>query len=153
MEARVGDRVIQIDEQDAWLLEHARPDASGYITVSVGGFRERLHRVVMQAQKGQHVDHVSRDKNDYRRGNLRFATQAENGCNKAPYKNNRSGYKGVYLCSSTGRWRAEIRFNYERIKIGRFDSPQEAARAYDEKAIELHGEFAVTNKELDLLIE
>jgi hypothetical protein len=35
--------------------------------------------------------------------------------------------------------------DYKRVQIGTYDTPEEAARAYDAKARELHGEFAKQN--------
>ena len=36
-------------------------------------------------------------------------------------------------------------FEGETFRLGRFNTPELAARAYDEKAIELHGSFAKIN--------
>jgi hypothetical protein len=70
--------------------------------------------------------------------------------NKVPKKsirrNRTSQYRGVYLCAVTKKkWIAEIYHNGKDIKIGRFNSEIEAARAYNEKAIELKGDKAKLN--------
>ena len=53
-------------------------------------------------------------------------------------------YKGVQI-------RAHIRHDGKLIFLGTFESAEAAAIAYDEAAIRMHGEFAVTNKSLGLL--
>lgn len=47
----------------------------------------------------------------------------------------------------SGRWVAEIKDSSQRVRLwlGTYDSPEEAARAYDEAAIALRGENARTN--------
>ena len=51
-----------------------------------------------------------------------------------------SKYKGVTRCASgTNPWRAEIRCGKQRYHIGHFKTPEEAARAYDKKCLELRG--------------
>lgn len=62
----------------------------------------------------------------------------------ATVKNKTSQYNGVRR--SGKKWQALIRKNYETIMIGRFDTEQEAALAYNMKALELFGEFAYLNK-------
>lgn len=52
-------------------------------------------------------------------------------------------FKGVSL--DGGKYRARIRHNGGKISLGSFATMEEAARAYDKKAIELRGEFAALN--------
>jgi hypothetical protein len=59
--------------------------------------------------------------------------------------NNKSGFKGVTK-EPFGKYRASININGQQSLIGYFGTAQEAADAYDLKAIELRGEFALTNK-------
>ena len=47
--------------------------------------------------------------------------------------------------SSRGKWISSIQINGKTRHLGRFDDEQEAARAYDVAAKELHGEFARLN--------
>lgn len=104
-----------------------------------------LHRVIMDAPKGMQVDHINGDGRDNRRSNLRLATNAENCRNRQLPSVNTSGYKGVVFKSEFGKWRATIGVNSSRIHLGYFESPIEAARAYDEAARKYFGEFARTN--------
>jgi hypothetical protein len=90
------------------------------------------------------VDHINGNGLDNRKENLRICSHSENQWNRTKYKNNKSGYKGVFFHSKTGHWEAGIRINGKREYLGVFNTPQEASLAYSRKAIELHGEFART---------
>jgi hypothetical protein len=58
----------------------------------------------------------------------------------------RTGYKGVnWSGSRTRRWQARIMRYGKRVFLGNFDSPEEAARAYDAAARELFGQHARLN--------
>jgi len=89
------------------------------------------------------VDHANGDGLDNRRSNLRPADASKNAMNKRTYRNNTSGYKGV--SRSGPKWQAYIQMDGRQIRLGTFDTPQEAARAYDEAALALFGEFARPN--------
>ena len=104
-----------------------------------------LHRVLLEAKDGEYIDHINGDRLDNRKGNLRKCSMSENLMNRGKQKNNGSGYKGVSLDKSRNKWRAQIQKNRRNIGLGRFDSKEDAARAYDTAAAELHADFARTN--------
>lgn len=107
----------------------------------------KMHRVVMGiTDKNIHIDHVNRNGLDNRKKNLRKATRNQNQWNCGVSKNNKSGYKGVCLDKRRGTWKAEIMAEGKKYYLGAFKTPEEAARAWNEKAKELHGEFAFQNK-------
>tara|TARA_R110000824_G_scaffold217121_2_gene403649 strand:+ start:61 stop:615 length:555 start_codon:yes stop_codon:yes gene_type:complete len=105
----------------------------------------QLHRLIMNTPKGMHTDHINGDPLDNRKENLRICTGAENQRNKGPQKNNTSGFKGVYWHKGSKKWSAQVAYNKKNIYIGCFKDKEEAARAHDAKAKELHGEFAYLN--------
>ena len=88
------------------------------------------------------VDHWDRRTRNNRRRNLRPATRSQNGANRIAYKNNKSGYKGVYL--RNGRYCARIQINKKSYWLGQYDTAVEAAAAYDWAARDF-GEFARFN--------
>lgn len=79
------------------------------------------------------------------RSNLRSCTPSENQYNKGKCRNNTTGYKGVTFEPRRNKFKAAIRRGSNPINLGRFNTAIEAARAYDAKAREIHGEFAQTN--------
>lgn len=56
-----------------------------------------------------------------------------------------SAYKGVSLCRRTGRWRAQIWVGGRHRHLGRFDTEEAAAAAYNAAAIEVWGDHARLN--------
>ncbi len=109
---------------------------------------ERLHRVVVHAKSGDHVDHVNGNGLDNRRSNLRVATYRQNAENQGRRKGNTSGFKGVSRDARNPNmpWVARLRSgNGRRIHVGSYASPEDAARAYDRAAAIHHGPFARLN--------
>lgn len=103
-----------------------------------------MHRDITGVAKGVKVDHKDGDGLNNTRDNLRPATNQQNSFNKRSV-GGKSQYKGVTWCKFAGRWRARICRDGKVVNIGRFDHEEEAARAYDELARELYGEFAWLN--------
>ena len=111
-----------------------------------------LHRFVMGLTDPKiQVDHEDHDGLNCQKYNLRPATPSQNQGNRGKTIRNTSGYKGVSWHSATGKWAAKIRHLQKDIWGGLFDIPTDAAHRYDELAIELFGEFALTNANLGLL--
>jgi len=112
----------------------------------------RMHRLILERVIGRELlkselgDHINGDTCDNRRRNLRVASPIENARNTRAGKNNQSGYKGVHLCKSTGRWRAQITVNRKAISLGYFDTPELAAKAYNDAAIKYYDKFAKLNE-------
>jgi hypothetical protein len=104
-----------------------------------------MHRTILKANLGEFVDHKDGNGLNNQKSNLRICTMNGNMQNRKRYKNNTTGFKGVYFNKDRKKYRAQIRVDGKRICIGGFKTPIEAAQAYDSAAIKLHGEFAVTN--------
>ena len=111
----------------------------------------KVHRLVAQAfipnpNNKSTVDHIdSKAKHDNTTGNLRWATQKEQCRNISSRSNTSSQYKGVCWNKFHSRWCAHITGNVKSKHLGYFESEEEAALAYNKKAIEYFGEFANPN--------
>jgi hypothetical protein len=104
----------------------------------------RMHQYILGVRgKTSQIDHRDGNGLNNQRSNLRIATAMQNQSNRGPQRNNTSGFKGV--CKRYGKWRAQIKYKGEKISLGTYPDPAEAARAYDRKARELFGEFAWQN--------
>jgi hypothetical protein len=74
----------------------------------------------------------------YTPSNCRFVDYGLSARNKRLLdKMNTSGYRGVSHDRQRNKWTADIRSDGKRYRLGRFDTPEEAAMAYDKKAKEL----------------
>lgn len=143
--------VALVDEEDydrvtaagKWYAHVKGPSVYAQRRAPEGGERKiRLHTFLTGWPL---VDHINLDGLDNRRVNLRPATTAENLRNVGPRRTNTSGFKGVTRGRHGRGWVAQIRFNGQNIRLGTHSTREEAARAYDAAARELHGEFARLN--------
>jgi hypothetical protein len=118
----------------------------GYLRVHIGRKPELLHRLAWLWMTGKwptaQLDHINCVRDDNRFANLREATAEENTRNCGPRARNKSGIKGV--SPSGSRWKAQIKSGSAQLNLGRFNTKEEAARAYAAAAGRLHGEFART---------
>ena len=89
-----------------------------------------MHRELLMAPKGFHVDHINRNKLDNRSTNLRVVTVKENIENRGIQKNNTSGYTGVKKQQSkTNPWRAVAKKYGKEYFVGVFKTAEEAYNA------------------------
>ena len=108
-----------------------------------------MHRFLMERSirggipAGMQCDHRNLNRLDNRRSNLRLATRPQNQAHKGKRKDSRSPYKGV--TRNTGKWEARIKYGSQRINLGRFDKPEDAALMYDAATRLLNKDFAGPN--------
>lgn len=100
-----------------------------------------MHRFIVDCPTGFVVDHINGDGLDNRRSNLRVCSQRDNSRNRGAV----NGYCGVSWKADIGRWRARIMVERREISLGAFDTPEQAAEAYNRAAIEHFGQFAKLN--------
>jgi hypothetical protein len=122
-------------------------DGRGYLHVGIRGRFVRVHRIVFFLHYGydppSHIDHVNCDRLDNRPSNLRPANDQQNAGNVLKlFRSNTSGYRGVSLNSRSQKWHAQIKINGKQTYLGRYDTKEEAAKAYAEAARKHFGEFA-----------
>lgn len=89
------------------------------------------------------LDHKDRVKDNNRIRNLRDATRSQNQANRLMPSTRR--FRGVEFRPRTGTWIAKIKKDNIALDLGRFRTEEAAARAYNRKATEIWGEFAVLN--------
>jgi hypothetical protein len=114
----------------------------------INGFlcRIRMHRVIMNPEKGEVIDHKDRDGLNNCKYNLRPATPAQNRLNnRRGFNSPTSKYKGVFFDKKRGKYRAVLSIDCKKKHLGYFDNEIDTARVYDEAAKKQRGDFAALN--------
>jgi hypothetical protein len=101
-----------------------------------------MHREILNILITVLLDHKNGNGLDNRKENLRISTCSQNNQNRSKPKNNTSGIKGVYWNKRNKKWMARIQANHKVHYLGYFHELEDAATAYYNEAIRLHGEFA-----------
>lgn len=103
-----------------------------------------MARQIMRAGPREIVDHINGDTLDNRRNNLRIVNKSLNALNSKQRKS-ASGFRGVRKQSTGYTYMAMIKFNGQKIYLGNFRSPSDAAHAYNKAALKLIGPKAKLN--------
>jgi hypothetical protein len=115
----------------------------GYAVTGTQGGPLGMHQLLLDCQV---VDHRNLNRLDNRRANLRRATWSGNAAHRPKSPRARvSQYKGVFLNRQRGRWFARVTKDGRRYYGGWSTSEETAARWYNQKALELFGDFAHLN--------
>jgi len=127
--------------------------SQGYVGVELLGRKYYIHRLIWFYVTGSwptHVmDHRNGNRADNRWSNLREATLSENSRNRSMLRKNKTGYKGVRR-RGKNVWIARIGglHGIGQETIGRFDSPEAAAKAYEEESQRRYGNFSITARQV-----
>lgn len=125
-----------------WAGGPATARRDGYVRVSIDAKRYYAHRVIWLWVTGEwptlRIDHKDGDPSNLRWDNLRLAT-GSNNCMNSVSKSNCLGVRGVHLNGK--KYCAEIVLDGVKHRLGRFDTIEAAAAAYETAASNLHGKF------------
>lgn len=143
-------KVALVDDEDydwlnQWKWYAAKTPTTYYATR--GYFKQGkrhgvvMHRLILNVPSGLGTDHKDRNGLNNQRSNLRIATIRQNSRNRK--RNNGKRYIGVFFKS--GKYEASLTTDCKTYYLGRFVSEIEAAKAYDEMAKKMYGEFANLN--------
>jgi len=135
---------IKVDKSLSWILEGYkwRKSPQGYIiTYDKHAPNGKLHRLLVLAKQGEIVDHINGNKLDNRLANLRVVSSSQNRMNT--YKpRGISKAKGVSWDRKRSKWKASIKYKGIHYTIGRFNTIEEASKAYRKKELTYFKEYA-----------
>ena len=146
---------LQLDDEFKYLLDDPGklwcvPQSGGKYRIYLRTHKVYLHRFIMNAKKNQIVDHIDGNPMNNRRENLRIVNTKQSTWNTRAHSDSKySKYKGVSFfvdkrCKRKKPWLAIIMCKGKVLRKY-LATEIEAAKQYNEWAIQFHGKFAVLN--------
>jgi hypothetical protein len=106
-----------------------------------------MHRLILNISDNNIIgDHRDRNGLNNIESNLRVADDLQSTTNRGKFKNSSSIYIGVSCDKDKYGWIAQIQKNKKKMYLGYFKNEIDAAKAYNDAAIRMFGEFANLNK-------
>ena len=144
--ALVDDDWYQVLSKFEWHSHHTNGKWYAVRTVGKKGrMVVFMHRYITMAPPERVVDHIDGDGLNNQESNLRAVRPKANYYNRAIQSNNKTGFKGVCWDKERKRYMASISHDHKAINLGRFNTAEEAAIAYNNAATRLYGDFARLN--------
>lgn len=140
-----NDIIVDIDKYSDLSMYTWYLNKDGYATGTINNSKILMHRYIIAPDKNQIIDHINHNRIDNRVSNLRISDNSRNSHNVSKQSNVSSIYKGVSFRKDTCKYQAYIAKDGKRHVIGCFLNEIEAAKAYNDKAIELYGTYANLN--------
>jgi hypothetical protein len=118
------------------------------IVVGINGNTYYAHRIIFLLVTGRwpdgEIDHIDGNRLNNVPSNLRECTRLQNQRNLGISARNKSGVKGVSWDSKRKLWFVCISTGKKTKALGRYNSLEDAAEAYQKASIQFHGEFRRT---------
>jgi hypothetical protein len=121
------------------------PNKAGYLRTRVLGKLYYNHHLVWFLHHGawpSALDHINGNRADNRLENLRICNQQQNMHNARKRSDSETGVKGVNWRPTKNKYRARIVVNRKEIRLGHYDTLEEAQRAVEQARTKYHGDFA-----------
>ena len=138
-------KCFYFDKEDYELIKNycwAENDQGYAVSHKLDGSNIRQHRLILNPNVDEIIDHKNQNRLDNRKNNLRIANKQTNGINRPCNTNNKLGVKGVNLQSDGKKYMAKIMVNGKTIYLGSYNTIEEASKVRMAKEKELFGEFA-----------
>ena len=137
-----GGEIAIVDDVDYTRVAHfnwrVMRSRNGLVLYAMKDSEPRMmHRLILNANDGELIDHKNGCGLDNRRSNIIIATGQQNATNQRRHRDGKSF--GVDLLGK--KWRARLAGQY----IGLFETQFEAELAYDRAALEKYGDKARLN--------
>lgn len=126
--AIIDDADFEQVSKNKWSFHHMGYAVRGKPQIS-------MHRFIMNAKKGQFIDHKNHNKLDNRKNNLRFCTHSEN-------IHNSLRDDGVHWRENRKAWIVRMRVDGKSKYIGYFKKLDDAKKARKEASIKYFGSFS-----------
>lgn len=133
--------ICLIDKEDYSKVKDYRWSLTwnGYATTKKQKSNLWMHRIVMQYEGKNDIDHINHNKLDNRKSNLRIATRSQNNMNRLKTK-------GYYYDKENEKWRAYIEKDGRRIYLGRFETEEEALKSRKEAERKIFKDFSFSSE-------
>lgn len=140
----VDGSVAVVDEEDFWRFWKQRLFSypSGVVYFRDEGRVFLLHREIMGVRDARIVTRLDKNPRNCTRENLLVQDRGVFGRQRKGHGS--SPYKGVSRYRK-GKWQATIRVDGKLRWLGTYDTPEEAARVYDDAVLEHRGRTSVLN--------
>ncbi len=146
-------KVAFVDDADYAALSYFKWCATNqlytfYALTSIGSTKSDhrpvyMHRLLLRPAKGFEVHHIDGNGLNNQRSNLALLTRKQHRNFNGPERANTTGFKGVGRLGS--KFLAQIGKDGRHYYLGLFKTPEEAALAYDRKALELFNGLTYLN--------
>jgi hypothetical protein len=140
---------VEIAPCDVVWNTHKNRRGVRYVQSNSMSRRINIHRLITECPPGFVVDHIDGNPLNNTQANLRICTNEQNLRNGRKRKRTKHQFKGVarlgYAKYAKPRYSFTIACDNTVYRGGKYQTKLQAALAYDDMAIKLHGEFACLN--------